>query len=630
VSMEEFDRLAAAYGVEPGFLNELGEWVLTPGAVQGKVLGTLGVSCGCDDDVRASLSGAPEPLPGAEGVTIDQGAFWPEWMVEGRAFGFACQLYGLRSDRNWGMGDLEDLAQLAEIAGALGADFIGVNPLHALFTADASRISPYAPSSRLFLNPMIVAPDQVTGWRRIASSFAQDRTALKDARRAELVDYPSVYALKMRAFEALHAHFLGARSEKADARRKGFAAWRKAQGRRLELFTIYETLSEHFVSEGGYVAWPTWPEAYRDPASGAVAAFARDRADRIAFHAWLQWIAERQLAETQGRARAAGMRIGLYLDLAIGVAPDGAMTWAEGGSLAREARVGCPPDMFSAEGQNWGLVPLSPAVMRNGDDAFSRVLEANMRHAGALRLDHVMGIQRLYFIPETESAKNGAYVRYPMKELLERVSEASWRMRCVVIGENLGTVPIGFNEAMIGAGLLGYRILYFTRAEGRMALSSEYPREAMVCASTHDLPTLKGWWIGSDIAWRLKVERITADEAEIFRNDRALDKAYLLTTLADEGLIERDVADRAHEGDMPGEMPDAILAATHAMLARAPSRLFAVQLDDALGVTEQANLPGTVDEHPNWRRKCPVRIEDLAAHDGLRNLAHAIASERPR
>lgn len=627
---DEFHRLAAAYGIEPGFLNELGAWIETPGDVKSKVLGTLGVPCNSDDDIRAALQIAPEPLPGAEGISIERGAFWPPWMTDGTGWGLSCQLYGLTSERNWGIGDLEDLARLAAIAGGLGADFVGINPVHALFSADPDRISPYAPSSRLFLNPMIAVPDRVEEYAKVRHAIAPLEVALAAIRATELIDYPSVYRVKMAAFEVLYARFLSARSDRAKARRATFRQFVQDRGEPMLAFCLYETLSEHFVRQGGYVAWQTWPEEYRDSESHTSRTFAREHRTRLAFHAWLQWTAEVQLAETQSRALASGMRIGLYLDLAIGVAPDGAMTWGQSTALAREARVGCPPDMFSAEGQNWGLVPLSPAVMRGGENAFARVLEANMRHAGALRLDHVMGIQRLYFIPESESAQFGAYVRYPMKEMLEILSDASWKMRCIVVGENLGTVPIGFNDAMTGAGLLGYRILYFTRGEGRMAAPAEYPREAMVCASTHDLPTLKGWWTGSDIAWRLKVERITEEEAELFRKDRELDKQLLLVTLADEGLIDRQIADAARSGDMPPEMSDWIVLAVHRMLARTPSRLFAVQLDDALGVTEQPNLPGTTDEHPNWRRKTPVTIEALADHPGLRALAAEISAERPR
>ncbi len=627
---DDFHRLAAAYGIEPGFLNELGAWIETPGEVKSKVLGTLGVPCSCDDDIRAALQIAPEPLPGAEGISIERGAFWPPWMTDGTGWGLSCQLYGLTSDRNWGIGDLEDLARLTEIAGGLGADFLGINPVHALFTADPERISPYAPSSRLFLNPMMIAPDKVEGYAKVRDTLAPHEAELASIRATKLIDYPSVYRVKMAAFEALYARFTSARGDGAKSRRFIFRQFVQDGGEALLAFCLYETLSEHFVREGGYVAWQTWPEDCRDSTSAASRAFAREHRGRLAFHAWLQWIAETQLAETQARALAAGMRIGLYLDLAIGVAPAGALSGGQSPARARAARVGCPPDMFSAEGQNWGLVPLSPAVMRGGENAFARVLEANMRHAGALRLDHVMGIQRLYFIPETESAQFGAYVRYPMKEMLEIVSDASWKMRCIVVGENLGTVPIGFNDAMTGAGLLGYRILYFTRGEGRMAAPGEYPREAMVCASTHDLPTLKGWWTGSDIAWRLKVERITEEEADLFRKDRELDKQLLLVTLADEGLIDRHIADAARSGDMPPEMPDWIVLAVHRMLARTPSRLFAVQLDDALGVTEQPNLPGTTDEHPNWRRKTPVKIEALGTHEGLRVLAAAISAERPR
>jgi 4-alpha-glucanotransferase len=319
------------------------------------------------------------------------------------------------------------------------------------------------------------------------------------------------------------------------------------------------------------------------------------------------------------------MRIGLYLDLAVGVSPDGATSWAAGKAIAQEARIGCPPDRFSADGQDWGLVPFAPLGLEEERfEPFRALLRANMRHAGALRLDHVMGLQRLYWIPRGETGRNGAYVYYPFSALLEAVAEESWVFGTIVIGENLGTLPPGFTDTIVRAGLLGYQVLYLADEHAPFRPSQAYRREALVCASTHDLPTLRGWWTGRDIEWRRKTGLATAAEAERQWEERQEERRLLVVALAEAGLLPSADDARAEE------LSDAVIVAVHRFLGRTPCRLFAVQLDDALGALEQANLPGTVDEHPNWRRKIAVAIEDLGDHALFQDVTEAVAAERPR
>ncbi len=381
------------------------------------------------------------------------------------------------------------------------------------------------------------------------------------------------------------------------------------------------------MAEGLNAAWLTWPESYRDPDNLAVRDFARAAKHRIAFHAWLQWTADIQLAEAQARAKAAGMRIGLYLDLAVGISPDGSRSWLGGPAIANSARIGCPPDPFSAAGQDWGLVPFSPVgLSEERFEPYRSVLRANMHHAGALRIDHAMGLQRLYWIPEGNSAIDGAYVAYPFRELLEGVVEESWISRTIVIGEDLGTVAPGFTDTIVRAGLLSYQVFYFTAQDGVWIPPHGYRREAMVCASTHDLPTLKGWWVGNDIDRRVEAGRTSEVEAVLQRQDRMDDRQRLLNALVGAQALAPGVAQAA----TPKEMPDEVLVAIHRFLALTPCRLLAVQLDDALGAIEQANLPGTVDEHPNWRRKTAVAIEELAEQLLFRDVIRAVAAERPR
>jgi 4-alpha-glucanotransferase len=618
---DRLEQLAQRFGIAEGYVSERGEWVTTPPETKAKVLAAMGVPVNGEGESTLA-DGSQLPRLDYDASTLSKSAFWPPFLVDHRVWGLAIQLYSLRSSRNWGIGDFEDLARFAEIAAASGADFIGVSPLHALFPADPARISPYSPSSRIFLNPLYIAPDRVEGFDLLADRKAF-QAELAGLRETKLVDYPAVYRVKLRALEALFDRFM--KTDDAAAK-EALARFAREQGPALKTHALYEALAEHFVAEGGSVSWETWPAEYQHPNHLAVRDFARAAKRRIEFNSWLQWIADNQLADAQKRAKTAGMRIGLYLDLAVGISPDGSQSWLDGPEIARHARIGCPPDPFSACGQDWGLVPFSPiglTVQRY--EPFRALLRASMRHAGALRIDHAMGLQRLYWIPEGSTARSGAYVSYPFRELLEDVAEESWIFRTIIIGEDLGTVPPGFSDVIVRAGLLSYQVLYFMARDGGPLPPHAYRREALVCASTHDLPTLKGWWLGKDIDWRLKTHRATGAEAEIQRVDRERDRRLLVQALVHAQLS----SPWATEDERHKNMPNEVLIAVHRFLARTPCRLFSVQLDDALGVIEQANLPGTADAHPNWRRKTPVSIEELEQHSLFRIVVNAVAVERP-
>jgi 4-alpha-glucanotransferase len=612
---DRLEQLAHRFGIAEGYISEKGEWVATPPETKAKVLAAMGVAVDGSEQ-------APAPPPDEEAVSLSKSAYWPEFLVEQRAWGVSVQIYSLRSSRNWGAGDFEDVARLAEIAASLGADFVGVSPLHALFMADPSRISPYSPSSRTLLNALLIAPDRVSGFGDLSQRDAL-LAELPALRETELIDYTAVHRVKLAALEALFEQFRRSDDTKAKA---AFKRFRRERGVSLEAHALFEALGEHFMARGGSASWVTWPASYRDPESDEVREFTHKKRRRINFHKWLQWIADTQLAEAQSRATGAGMRIGLYLDLAVGISPDGSQSWMTGPSVARQARIGCPPDSFSACGQDWGLVPFSPVgLAEERFEPFRSVLRGNMRHAGALRVDHVMGLRRLYWIPEGSTAKDGAYVAYPFRDLLEGIADESWIYNTIVIGEDLGTVPPGFSDTIVRAGLLSYQVFYFTARDETFLPPHAYRREALVCASTHDLPTLTGWWRGRDIDWRVKAGRATAEEAAIQRAERKHDRRRMLRALAEAHLLP---ADAAHV--MPEEMSRETLVVVHRFLARTPCRLFAIQLDDALGLVEQANLPGTVDEHPNWRRKTPVAIEELKQNALFREVTSAAAAERPR
>ena len=546
-----------------------------------------------------------------------------------RLWGLTAQLYGVRSARNWGMGDFTDLAELTEQAAALGAGAVGINPLHALFPADPNHISPYSPSSRLFLNVLYLDPPAVPDLE--ASPAAQALLddpgfvgELHDTRAGELVDYPAVWRLKLRVlellFESFRAHHLAPMSDRAAA----FLEFTAQRGEPLERHALFDALHEHVLQFTGAWSWHHWPESYRRPDSPEVAAFAGEHRDRIEFFIYLQWLADEQLAAAQARARAAGMPIGLYQDIAVAVNPASAMTWAHPAVSLSGVSAGAPPDWFNPNGQNWVLAPLSPLGLReSGYAAFAEALRHNMRHAGAVRIDHVMGLKRLFWIPEGASPAEGAYVRYPFDDLVRIIALESQRHGCLVIGEDLGTVPRGFRPAMQRAGLMSCRVLYFERGDdGAFLPPPDYPRQALVSVSTHDLPTLKGYWTCRDVRWRHLLRRFPDEAASReARLERARDRVLLLRALAGAGLLPAGVDPEAP----PDEPSDALVVAIHRYLAETPGYLLMVQLEDALGEEEQPNLPGT-DEHPNWRRKLGRSLQEFADEPLVRQLAEVMAT----
>ncbi len=555
-----------------------------------------------------------------------------EVVPAGRTWGIGLQLYALKSAGDWGMGDFGGLGRFAEVAAELGAGLVGLNPLHALFPADPHHIGPYSPSSRTFLNILYIdatgvpeLADTPDARARIASQPFQE--ALAAARAAELVDYPAVSGLKLPVLEALYATFRSL--DAGHPRKTAFEDFRRAMGDGLNRHALFEALHEHFYRQDPALwLWRAWPPAFQTPDSPEVRAFAADHADRVGFFTYLQWEADRQLGEAAARGHAAGLSVGFYRDLAVAAHPGGAAAWADSAILVQGANVGAPPDQFNLKGQNWGLSPLSPLGLREAAYApFVALLRANMRHAGALRIDHVMALQHLFWIPEDGS--DGAYVAYPFQDLLRIVALESRRNHCIVIGEDLGTVPDGFRPALERAGILSYRVLYFERGgDGTFKPPSDYPVDAMATVSTHDLATFKGFWTGRDLEWRRRLD-LYPDTASREKDvwDRGVDRWRLLQALAREGL--RPASYPNDEGDQPFR-PE-LSAAVHAYMARTPSRIVMAQIEDALGEVEQPNLPGTVDQHPNWRRRLTSTVEALAGNPGVRQVAaplrHALTGQ---
>jgi (1->4)-alpha-D-glucan 1-alpha-D-glucosylmutase len=553
-----------------------------------------------------------------------------------RIWGPSVQLYALRSARNWGIGDFGDLAGLVERFAALGAGVVGLNPLHALFLHNPAHASPYSPSSRRHLNVLYLDVESIADFgeceaaqRLLRSPEFQARLAR--LRESERVDYPGVAAAKLEALELLYASFRARHleAEPRGERAREFREFQRAGGESLRRHAVFEALQAQFHRADASVwGWPAWPVAYQDHEGAAVARFAAERIERVEYYEYLQWQSELQLARVAARCEALGLALGLYLDLAVSVDRAGSDAWAERECYALGASVGAPPDDFNLKGQDWGLPPLRPdALRRTRYELFIDTLRENMRHAGALRIDHVMGLMRLFWIPRGLEPRDGAYVHYPFDELLAIVALESHRNRCLVIGEDLGTVPDEVRAALARAQLLSYRLLYFERDHaGEFKPPAELPREALVAVTTHDLPTLAGWWEGRDLRLREALDLYpSASVRDAQTGARAADRVRLLRALERAGCLPAGL-----RADAPPAALDARLAeAVHAYAAAAPARVMVLQLEDALGVADQANVPGTVDEHPNWRRKLPLALEALAADPRLASLARRLSGARP-
>jgi (1->4)-alpha-D-glucan 1-alpha-D-glucosylmutase len=518
-----------------------------------------------DPEVRAALLKAMGPARKARKVELEAGrCYQPAVSEERRLWGFTTQLYGLRSERNWGIGDFTDLRKLIEISAGLGAAVVGVSPLH------ATQGSPYSPSSRHALNVLYIDVDAVPGFKK-SDKLSKRLQAL---RSSELVDYEAVRRLKMEVLEGLFKK----NKNRIELPTKG-----------LRDFAVFEALREKL---GG--GWQNWPERFHNPGSRDVKAFAKKHAGRVAFHAWLQWTARQQLEDAQRHARNLGMPLGLYVDLALGADRGGAEMWSEQDAYAVGASCGAPPDEFNPLGQDWGLPPYSPRALRaKAYRPFIDLLRANMPPGGALRMDHVMALSRLWWIPQGAKPDRGGYVNYPLRDLLAILAAESRRARCLVIGEDLGTVTAEMRAALNAAGVLSYRPLLFEKdSSGEYRSAGAYPREALVCVTTHDLPTWRGYWEAHDLHLRKRLGLTVDFEKEL--QVREAEKKRLARALQREHL---DLSARS----------------AHAFIARTPAKLAMLQPEDVLEMLDQANLPGTVDQHPNWRRKLPLALEGWSA-----------------
>jgi 4-alpha-glucanotransferase len=548
-------------------------------------------------------------------------AFVPDWVERGeRQWGIACPLFSLWSDASWGIGDFSDLSSFARMAREMGASLVGLNPLHALLPGDPS---PYLPSSRLFLNPDYIDLGKVltADARRQGTGFGLDpnfAARVAQVQSARLVDYPLVHQLKQEALEAAYRSSRQDYRATADRTSAGMQAYRKQHGRLLDRFAVFSAIQERY----GAVPWHQWPADLRTPESAGIARFAEEHAHRIDYHVWTQWVADRQLASAAAASDAGDGARGLYLDLAVGVSANGADAWADSDTYVTGASIGAPPDAFNLAGQDWGTPPPNPLTLReNAYAPLIAALRANMRHAQVLRIDHVMGLQRLYWVPSGQSAQSGAYVRYPLDDMLGILALESHRNRCMVVGEDLGTLPNGFRERMAAAKVLSYRLSMFERyPDGLFRRPVTYPQLAVATFGTHDLPTIRSWWEGHDIEVRRTLGLTTEVEAGREAEERQADRQLLLAALRDQQLLGPDQEKL--------EDLDELVMAVQRFVARTPSALMFANLTDLLSEAAQINVPGTVAECPNWRHRSHSPVAELAANPLMRRIVAAVSAER--
>ena len=556
---------------------------------------------------------AAEHTAGISLIVSPAVAYEPPSIVAGRRlWGVAIQLYALRSRDNWGIGDFGDLQHLIRWLAPHQASFIGLNPLHALAPADPSRSSPYSPSSRLFLNVLYIAVTGVPEYGDCSEAMTrvgepQFQSRLRELRLAPLVQYEGVAAAKLEILELLFIDFSKRHIALGTKRATLFHEFVTRGGASLQSHARFDALDRHFRSTlHTSSGWLSWPEEFRDPGGAAVREFAAQHAEDISFYAYLQWLAHEQLQSAKDLGSALRMELGLYGDCAVGPHPSGSETWADRSGYCMGAEVGAPPDPLAPKGQGWGIPPPNPTLMESrGLSNFIQRMRTNARAYGALRLDHVMSLYRLWWMTAGHSPTQGAYVHYPLPALLAVVALESVRNACLLVGEDLGNVPDAIRRAIPEYGLYECKVLLFEKSgDGRLRRPHEFVRRALGTVTTHDTPTLRGFWENQDIELRRRLELYAdPDSYHAAGRERERDKGELLAALEEQRL------EPIHPASAQEPYTPDLAHALHLYLARSNSALIALQLDDLLGMADPVNVPGTDREYPNWQRKLPLDLE---------------------
>ncbi|ENM5933360.1 4-alpha-glucanotransferase [Vibrio mimicus] len=568
-------------------------------------------------------------------IVTPQACYKQPALVQGKKlWGPSIQLYTLRTQHNWGMGDFGDLKQLVADIASRGGDFVGLNPIHALFPANPEGASPYSPSSRRWLNILYIDVSSVPEFalsaeaqQKVGSPEFQQR--LQKVRDAHWVSYSEVAELKLSVLPLLFAEFKKRHLDKHSDRAHAFLNFVEEGGESLLHQAAFDALHAQLHAEDASVwGWPVFPEKYRRFDSTAVQKFIDEQKDQVHLYMYLQWIADAQIHEAQSLAEEKGMAVGLYRDLAVGVADSGSETWADHGNLLQDVSIGAPPDVLGPLGQNWGLPPLNPQVLQaTAYDAYIKLLRANMKHCGALRIDHVLGLLRLWWIPKGENATKGAYIYYPVKDMLAILALESHRHQCSVIGEDLGTVPDEIVELLRDAGVHSYKVFFFetSKEDGGYVSPAHYAEQSMAALCTHDMPTLRGFWHCDDLKMGREIG-LYPDEEQLqgLFDDRLKSKQGILDSVAWHGYLPAGVGRDATQVPMDSYLSEAL----QLHVAAGSSALLSVQLEDWLEMDKPVNIPGTVNEYPNWRRKLSMNLDEIFAREEVNRIAARLTEVR--
>lgn len=550
-----------------------------------------------------------------------------------KVWGVSVQLYTLRSHYNWGIGDFGDLKQLVSDIAARGGHFVGLNPIHALFPAHAESASPYSPSSRSWLNILYIDVSAVPEF--VLSVEAQQKVGhaefqqqLKKVRSTHWVNYTEVAKLKFSVLPLLFREFKTRHLEKRSDRALAFLDFVESGGDSLLHQAAFDALHMMLHNDNTAIfGVQTFPDKYRHFDKEAVKSFIEKEWDTVQFYMYLQWLADGQVKEIQQLAEEKGMAIGLYRDLAVGVADSGAETWSDQHHLLMETSIGAPPDILGPLGQDWGLLPLNPERLKaTGYQAYIQLLQANMKHCGALRIDHVMGLLRLWLVPRGEGAAHGAYIYYPVEDMLAILALESHRNQCSVIGEDLGTVPAEIVEKLANAGIYSYKVFLFeTALDGGYYSPAHYNAQSMSVLCTHDMPTLRGFWNSDDLKLGEELG-LYPDKAQLARllSDRLLSKQKILDSVNWHGLLPDGIGADATLVPMDRRLSEAL----QLHVAAGSSALLSLQLEDWLEMEQPVNVPGTVDQYPNWRRKLTVDLDEMFMSENVNDITKKLTQIR--
>ncbi|AEW77522.1 4-alpha-glucanotransferase [Aggregatibacter actinomycetemcomitans] len=564
-------------------------------------------------------------------IVAPQRCYEPEAFAEQKKlWGSFIQLYTLKSERNWGVGDFGDLQEFIRGLAPYQADFLGLNPIHALFPGNPDGASPYSPSSRKWLNIIYINIDQLPEFQQSAEAqrwfnSAEVQEKLNALRAAEWIDYAEVMALKLKG---LHFAFAEFKENPTALSQQAFADFVRNGGESLQVQATFDALHAHLSARyREQWGWDFWAPEFQDYHSEVVAQFRRQYGEEIEFYVWLQFCADQQLAECDALCKAQQMTIGMYRDLAVGVTGSGSETWSDKELYCLRASVGAPPDVLGPQGQNWGLTPMNPHILKQrAYQPFIDLVRANMNHCGALRIDHIMSLLRLWWIPKGDSSVNGAYVRYPVDDLIAILALESQRRRCVIIGEDLGTVPKEIVSKLKNAGILSYKIFYFEfDKQGQSRDLRDYPYQAMTTLSTHDLPTINGYWRGYDFELGQKYGVYPNPQIlEILKKDRVKAKAGIL-----QRLKEHDIdVDAGIDETLSSDVNKKFVHQLQSYVAEVNSALFGFQPEDWLGMTEPVNIPGTSMQYANWRRRLTQNTDAIFADQDIQKLLKEVNAKR--